>query len=147
LPFPADYKLDSNRLLYTAQYSTPFDSSKRQCGILLDEWTEVIPATQKDTGLTFNFDRPNNEAPQSFLLVTPASATAAWQWADLVDTLNETLDLAKTRAVEPVHLDNTAYSRFLPATIMAATLYGISITTTLAASNGLFRALEAPARA
>jgi len=30
---------------------------------------------------------------------------------------------------------------------MAATLYGISITTTLAASNGLFRALEAPPRA
>ena len=147
LPFPSTYTLDSDHLLYTAQYSTPFDPAKRQCGILLDEWTEVIPSTQKDTGLTFNFDRPNNEAPQSFLLVTPASASETWQWADLVDALNETLDLAKTRAVEPVHIDDTAYARFLPATIMAATLYGISITTTLAASNGLFRALEAPANA
>ncbi len=147
LPYPVAYQLVSDHLLYTAQYSTPFDPSTRQCGILLDDWTEVIPSTQKDTGLTFNFDRPNNEAPQSFLLVTPASATATWQWADLVDALNETLDLAKTRAVEPVHIDNTAYSRFLPATIMAATLYGISITTTLAASNGLYRALGAPANA
>lgn len=147
LPFPPDYALTSDHLLYTAQYSTPFDRSKRQCGILLDEWSEVIPSTDHDTGLTFNFDRPNNEAPQSFLLVTPATATETWQWADLVDALNETLDLAKTRAVEPVHIDNTAYSRFLPATIMAATLYGISITTALAASNGLFRALEAPVSA
>jgi hypothetical protein len=147
LQFPPDFKLTTDHLLYTAQYFTPFDPAKSQCGILLDEWAEVIPSTDKDTGMTFNFDRPNNEAPQSFLLVTPASATATWQWADLVAAMNETLDLAKSRAVEPVHIDNTAYSRFLPATIMAATVFGISITTTLAASNGLYRALETPAHA
>ncbi len=147
LPFPSDYNLVSDHLLYTAYYAKPFDSSQRQCGILLDDWTEVIPSTRKDTGLTFNFDRPNNEAPQSFLLITAASATASWQWDDLVGALNETLDLAKARAVEPVFLDATTYSQFLPATIMAATLYGISISTTLAASNGLFRTLEQPPHA
>ena len=147
LPYPPDFKLASDHLLYTAQYSTLFDKTRRQCGILLDEWTEVIPSTDRDTGITFHFDRPNNEAPQSFLLVTPASATGAWQWADLVGALNETLDLAKTRAVEPVDIDNTPYSRFLPATIMAATLYGISITTALAATNGVYRALETPTNA
>jgi hypothetical protein len=49
--------------------------------------------------------------------------------------------------VEPVHIDGTAYSRFLPATIMAATLYGISITTALAATNGVYRSLGATTRA
>jgi hypothetical protein len=129
-------------LLYTACYATPFDKTKRQCGLMLDEWTEVIPAIDQTTGITFNFDRPDNEAPQTMLLVTPASESGAWQWDDLVGALNETLDLAKKRAVEPVQIDGGVYSRFLPATIMASTLYGISITTTLAATNGLFQKMK-----
>ncbi|MDQ6701403.1 MAG: hypothetical protein M3Z36_14585 [Acidobacteriota bacterium] len=143
LPYPPDTKLTSDRLLYTAQYPGAFNKAARQCGILLDEWTEAIPSTTRDTGIAFNFDRPNNEAPQSFLLVTPATANGAWQWEDLMGALNETLDLAKSRAVEPVHIDWTGYSPFLPATIMAATLYGISITTTLAATNGVYRSFGA----
>ena len=142
LPYPPDYTLDGDRLLYTAHYVKPFDKTARQCGLLIDEWTEVIPAVNRTTGLTFNFDRPNNEPPQAILLVTPATASGAWQWDDLVGALNETLELSKKRALEPIHIDNTAYSRFLPATVMAATLYGISITTTLAAANGVFRKLE-----
>jgi hypothetical protein len=142
MQYPPQYVLDSDRLLYTAQYSQAFDKTARQCGLLLDEWIEVIPSPNRTTGITFNFDRPNSEAPQAILLVTPASVNEAWQWDDLVGALNETLDLAKKRAVEPAQLDNTAYSRFLPATIMAATLYGISITTSLAAANGVFGYLQ-----
>lgn len=142
MQFPPDYVLDADRLCYTAHYSVPFDQTANQCGLLLDEWTEVIPGTDRDTGITFNFDRPDNEPPQAILLVTPASATGSWQWDDLVGALNETLDLAKTRAVEPVHVDQTGYSRFLPATITAATLYGISITTVLAAANDVIGKVE-----
>jgi hypothetical protein len=147
LQYPDTYQFDSDRLLYTAQYSQPFDGTVRQCGMLVDEWTEVIPATSRNTGITFNYDRPNNEAPQSLLLVTPASASGEWLWEDLVGALNETLDLAKKRAVEPAHLDFTPYSCFLPATVMAVTYYGISITTALAASNGLFLSLESKTNA
>lgn len=142
LPYPPDYSLQSDRLLYTAHYSKPFNKAAAQCGILLDEWTEVIPGTDRTTGLTFNFDRPDNEPPQSFLLVTPASLSETWQWTDLVGALNETLDLAKARSVEPVHLDATAYARYLPATVMAATMFGISITSVLTAANGVMRRLE-----
>jgi hypothetical protein len=144
LQYPSTYSVQSDRLLYTAYYSLPFNKGIRQCGILLDEWTEVIPGTDRTTGITFNFDRPNNEPPQSFLLVTPASfsETRTWQWGDVVGALNETLDLAKVRAVEPVHVDATTYARYLPATVMAVTLYGISITTALAAANGVMRRLE-----
>ncbi|RKS28634.1 hypothetical protein BJ917_1530 [Pseudomonas sp. WPR_5_2] len=142
LPYPPDFKLSTDYLLYTAYYSKAFDKTARQCGILLDEWTEVIPAPDRDTGITFNFDRPNNESPQTFLLVTPATANGFWQWDDLADALNETLDLAKIRAVEPVHIDSSAYSRLAPATVMAASLYGISITTVLATSNGLYKSVR-----
>jgi hypothetical protein len=133
---PAD-RPDSDRLCYTAHYVTPFDKSARQCGLLLDEWTEVIPATTRTTGIVFNFDRPASEPPQAILVVTPASATGAWQWDDLVGALNETLDLAKVRAVEPADVDQTPYSVLLPATITAVALYGISIVTCLAATNGI----------
>jgi hypothetical protein len=143
MQFPPDTVLESERVLYTAHYSTPFDKTARQCGLLLDEWIEVIPETTRTTGLTFNFDRPDNEPPQAILLVTPASATGTWQWDDLVGGLNETLDLARKRSVEPVELDSTRYTALLPATVMAVTLHGISITTSLAAANGVFRNMEA----
>jgi hypothetical protein len=144
MQLPPGSVLDGDRLLYTAHYATPFDKNANQCGLLLDEWTEVVPADSRTTGLTFNFDRPDSEPPQCILLVTPASATGSWEWDDLVAALNETLDLARKRAVEPAHLDGTAYSRFVPATVMAAATYGISITTTLAAANGVMNKLGGP---
>lgn len=147
MQFPSDYALAGDRLLYTAHYAAPFDAVKHQCGLLLDEWTEVIPATTKDTGLAFNFDRPDNEPAQSILLVTPATADGLWHWDDIVGALNETLDLAKKRALEPSMVDPTPYSRLLPATIMAATLYGISITTALAVASNVMQASEVTARA
>jgi hypothetical protein len=147
MQFPPDYKLDSDRLLYTAHYSAPFDATVHQCGLLLDEWTEVIPGTSKDTGISFNFDRPDNEPPQTILLVTPATADGVWHWADVVGALNETLDLAKKRALEPAMIDPTAYSRLLPATIMAVTLYGISITTALAVASSVMEVSEVSVRA
>jgi hypothetical protein len=142
MTLPPDYALDSDRLCYTASYPAPFDTTANQCGLLLDEWTEVVPSATRDTGLTFNFARPDNEPPQAILLVTPASSSGSWLWEDLVGAVNETLDLAKKRAVEPAQLDATGYARLLPATVSAATSYGISIATVLAAADGVIARLE-----
>jgi hypothetical protein len=135
LNFPADKALDSDRLLYTAHHSTPFDKAQPQCGMLLDEWTETIPDQSIDTGIAFHYDRPNSEAPQTMLLVTPAHFRGAWQWDDLVDALNETLDLAKSRAVEPKHLDASSYAPFLPATVLATQVSQLTIAVDLALNN------------
>jgi hypothetical protein len=143
LQFPDSYSLASDRLLYTACYAAPFDKTQRQCGLLLDQWSEVIPAVNRDTGLTFNFARPDNEPPQTILVVTPATGSGQWQWDDLLGALNETLDLAKKRAVEPTQLDGTPYAPLLPATVMAVTLYAISIATNLGIANGALQHLEA----
>ena len=147
MQFPDGSRPDSDRLLYTAHYVTPFDKTAHQCGLLLDEWTEVVPGTSKETGITFNFARPDNEPPQAILVVTPATGDGAWHWDDVVGALNETLDLAKKRALEPAQIDATAYAEFLPATIMAVTLYGISITTAMAVANGVLAAKEVVSRA
>jgi hypothetical protein len=137
LNFAAGQSVTGERLLYTAHYTTAFNPAGRQCGLLFDEWTEVVPGSEQSTGLTFNYDRPNCEAPQSFLLVTPATWDGGWQWDDLVEALYDTLRLAKVRAIEPDQIDTTAYARFLPATVMASTTRGISIAAILALNNGV----------
>ncbi|MEJ7608294.1 MAG: hypothetical protein WKF37_19005 [Bryobacteraceae bacterium] len=137
LEFPPDTKLDTDRLLYTAHFATAFNKAANQCGMLLDEWTELIPGTTTDTGITFHHDRPNCEAPQSMLLVTPSEFRGAWQWNDLVDALNETLDFAKRRAVEPKHIDDSLYAPFLPATIMATQVVQLTIAANLALNNSI----------
>ena len=81
------------------------------------------PRTDETTGIAFHYDRPNAEPPQTMLLALPAELPRrAGEWDDLVDALHETLDLARKRAVEPRHVDATAYARFLPATIVGGHL-------------------------
>jgi hypothetical protein len=145
LEYPATWEPKGDRLCYTAHFVEAFDRTRWQCGLVLDDWNEVIPAKQETTGLTFHYDRPNAEAPQAVLLVTSPAFAGAWQWADIVDAVRETLDRARCRAVEPVHLEDTAYARFLPMTVMATTLYQISIMTNLARNNNLLQYVMAAA--
>jgi hypothetical protein len=142
LPYPdtiaetdKPFVIEEDKLLYTAIYANNFDKTKPQCGLLLDEWTEVIPVPETAAGLTFHFDQPNTEPPQTLLLVTPSEIQGAWQWQDLVDTLQETLAMAKKRAVEPDQIDTTTYGRFLPALVSAVTAFPISAALKLAINN------------
>jgi hypothetical protein len=65
--------------------------------------------------LTFQYDDPGAEAAQSVLLaVPPVSGVTSWDLATVVDILNETLDLAKMRAVDGRLLG--ALGQLLPAT-------------------------------
>lgn len=149
LEFPATtasgdpFVIDEDKLLYTAHFARPFAAAQRQAGLLLDEWTEVVPRRTEDTGLAFHFDRPNSEPPQTLLLALPANFTGAWQWQDLVDTVRETMDLARKRAIEPDHIDTTAYARFLPALVSAVTLHPITASLNFAFNNGLAETLAA----
>jgi hypothetical protein len=140
LEIPEKPVIDSDRLLYTAHFAEPFDQTRPICGLLMDEWTEVIPGTQETTGIAFHFDRPNAEPPQTWLLALPAIRDGAWSWDELLAAINDTLDSAKRRAIEPVHVDDTAYSAFLPATMSAYTFPEISI------SNNLLRNVQIYAR-
>lgn len=137
LRYPENYQIDNDKLLYTAHHAIPFDPSQRQSGLLLDEWTEVIPSVTETTGLTFHYDQPNSEPPQTMLLAVSPNLNGQWKWEDLVASLHETFDLAKLRAVEPVHLDQTTYTRFLPATVAAVNVRPISIMMNYAINNGI----------
>jgi hypothetical protein len=137
LEYPPESKglLEKELLLYTACYATAFDGNDSQCGLLLDEWTEVIPSQTQTTGIAFQFDKPNAEPPQSILLATSPRFSGRWDWSDLVATLHETLDMARLRAVEPQQLDREPISVFLPATILATTWRPITIAADLSMVN------------
>jgi hypothetical protein len=146
LDYPPTYVIDRDRMLYTAHYATPFAAGQPQCGLLLDEWAEVVPSPDPtthvvthETGISFHYDRPNNEAAQSWLLVTPATWDGKWQWSDVVGALQQTLELAKRRAVEPQQIDAEPLAHFLPAVLLAATATDISISTRLAENNPDFK--------
>lgn len=130
LPYPSD-EVDlekSNFLLYTAVVAQGAPVPSKVCGLLADEWIEVIPAREETTGIAFHYDRPNCEAPQALLLVTsPKPATETWDWNDLVDSLLYTLKSARMRAIEPDHIDKTPFASLLPAVIAAESLHPFSI--------------------
>ncbi len=138
MEFPAATRTEGDRLLYTASLAEPFDPSKPICGLVIDEWSEVIPAREETTGVAFHHDRPNAEPPQVWLLALPASSDGTWAWEDLVGAVNDALDSAKMRAIEPVHVDSTEYSAFLPATHSPWTYPEISISNNFLRNVGIY---------
>jgi hypothetical protein len=133
MPFPdSALNEEGDVLLYTALTSSTAPAPGYSCGFLIDEWTEVIPAENELTGLTFHYDRPSSEAPQAFLLVLPTKLTGNWEWDDLVDALLHTLDSARLRAIEPYNIDQTTYARYLPALLSPTIRHPITIGMYLA---------------
>ena len=124
------------------QFLQPFNAAEPVCGLLLDEWTEVIPGARETTGIAFHYDRPNSEPPQAWLLALPAARSGTWSWDELLAAVNDTLDAAKRRAIEPAQVDTTAYSWFLPATMSAYTFPEISISNNLLRNLSIFTAAE-----
>ncbi|RSM41195.1 hypothetical protein DMA12_24625 [Amycolatopsis balhimycina DSM 5908] len=135
MEFHADSDVTADRLLFTAHYAQePLLGGDSHCGLLFDEWTEVVPAERETTALAVHYDAPDSEPPQVMLLVTPPRPDG-WADGDLLAAVTETFDLARLRAVEPEHLDGTAYAHLLPATILSATRQPITISTDLAVTN------------
>ncbi|MFA1548005.1 hypothetical protein [Actinomadura chokoriensis] len=133
--------IDQDRLLFTAQYADdPPRGAGPACGLLFDEWSEVLPTDRETTGIAVHADSPDSEPPQSMLLVVPPVRTGSWGMDDLVAAVTETFDLARTRLVEPAQLDGTGYAQLLPATVLSATRQPITISTDLAVANARWKA-------
>ena len=88
-----------------------------KAGIIIDEWTEIIPNKEEVTGIAFHYDQPDAMPPQNLLLAVNPDVSNKWAWDNLVHILNETFDLAKIRAVEPDHIEKSEFAQVLPAVI------------------------------
>ena len=69
-------------------------------GLLLDEWLDRIPATTTTTGVSFHYDEPKARAPQAMLLAVCPDTRQNWDLGLVQTILEETLQLAKIRAVD-----------------------------------------------
>jgi hypothetical protein len=108
-----------------------FLPANNQCGLLIDDWTEVIPAKEAITGLTFNYNQPDAMPPQALLLVVTPEEKGKWSWDDLTGILNDTMLRAKLRAVEPRLLDQIKKPDtgvLLPAIISTFSQHGLDIS-------------------
>jgi hypothetical protein len=94
-----------------------FSPFTRQCGLLIDEWVEVIPEEKSVTGISIHFNQPNAEPPQALLLAITPEETGKWEWEDLLSTLDDTLLRSKLRMIEPDVVDKTKFGILLPALI------------------------------
>jgi len=116
--------LDSGEWLSVAVFEKAALGRPLLGALLIDDWTETVPADSETTGVAFNFNRPNAVAPQAVLVAVPPDQRGHWIWDDLVGAINEALDLTKIRAVEPDALigrrpddpvPSGAYFQVLPA--------------------------------
>jgi hypothetical protein len=87
------------------------------CGLLVDEWVEVVPSSKETTAIAFQFNPPDACAPQSVLLAVPPVPDQPWTVASLHRVLVETLDLAKLRAVDAEALGEIGH--YMPALFFA----------------------------
>jgi hypothetical protein len=116
------------------QLPAAYSVSATQAGLLIDEWNEVIPNRFETTGIAIHYNQPNTEPPQCLLLALSPVIDGRWEWDDLVDTLMDTFDRAKRRAVEPDFLRATPYAQLLPAVLSSFTSHPFgTISTNLAA--------------
>ena len=112
--YPPDHEPGGDKLSLVLMNEAVLSSSA-QCGLVIDEWVEIIPVKEETTGITFNYNQPNASAPQSVLLAVTPAVTNQWEWDDLIYTIIDTMELARNRAVEPDHLDKSFLNQVLPS--------------------------------
>jgi hypothetical protein len=117
LPPLAGTPLATGKISLVLQTYTTLNFSLVVGGLLIDEWTEVVPNARETTAVTFQFDPPNAMAPQNVLVAVPPVAGVDWTADTLRRVLIETLDLAKIRAVDPEVLGET--NQYLPGLYLA----------------------------
>lgn len=117
--FHDGYAIPDEVLSLVYQLPTAYNPLGVQAGILIDEWTEEIPKTLASTGIAVHYNNPDSEPAQTCLLAVSPNENGKWTWDDFMDTINETFDWARKRAVDPDLLNTTLFGQVLPATYAA----------------------------
>ena len=90
------------------------DATAPLTGVLVDAWTETVPASVETTALTYHFDAPGSRPPQAILVaVPPARHPGPWTSDLLLETIIEAADLARLRTLTLKEL--SVLGGFIPA--------------------------------
>jgi hypothetical protein len=66
-------------------------------GLLIDAWTETVPAKVRDTAMALHFNNTSTRAPQVVLLGVSPDPSRAWTVDTLVAILRDTITFARIR--------------------------------------------------
>lgn len=130
LPPEEGKDLQAGKLSLVVHAEGGLEVDQPMCGLLVDEWVEVVPNRRETTAITFQFNPPDACAPQSVLLAVPPVPDEAWTVASLHRVLVETLDLAKLRAVDAEALGEIGH--YLPALFLAFNINDEVVSTDFA---------------
>ncbi len=140
LPATPQHPIASGRLSLVVQSAAtaPPAANARLAGLVVDEWTEVVPDRTQLTGVSFHVDQPAARAPQAILLAVPPTEAHVWSLAALEATVLETLELARLRLVDaealaapPAGSAAPRLGHYLPAIYLASAPAADTVTTDL----------------
>ena len=145
LPFAADDRwvglppedgkdVQAGKLSLVVHAASTLKVDQPMCGLLIDEWVEVVPSSKETTAIAFQFNPPDACAPQSVLLAVPPVPDQPWTVASLHRVLVETLDLAKLRAVDAESLGEIGH--YMPALFLAFNTNDEVVSTDFAQLTG-----------
>lgn len=113
-----DDTVRADDLVSIAIHDVPASFASPMAGLLIDEWTELVPSPTETTGIAMHINRPNAVAPQALLVAVAPRRSGQWAWSDLIAILHDTMDRARLRAVEPDDI-KSPYFQFLPPIVTA----------------------------
>lgn len=130
LPFPTeDQRPPSGRVSIVLHRAASPPPTALWTGLLIDEWSEVIPAVVEQTSVALSYESPRAEAPQAVLVGVPPPGEAPWDFNLIFDTLRETFELARIRAVDLEALG--AIGQIVPPVCLAANAENETVSTDL----------------
>jgi hypothetical protein len=127
LPLQEGKSMPGGKLSIAIQSSAPVDVRKPLAGLLIDDWVEVVPSPRETTGIALQYDQPDAAPPQTILIAVPPDVDLPWTVWSLQQVLLETLDLARTRAVDPDALNEVG--QYLPALYFAVNAANDTVST------------------
>jgi hypothetical protein len=100
-------------------YPNALDVSGAMAGLVIDEWTEVIPSRSETTSIALHYNAPASVAPNAILLAVHPAPGEPWNVDTLEAVLRETIQSAKLRAVDPDAMPGKV-GHYLPAAYLAS---------------------------
>jgi len=115
--FPEGFTPPEGIISLAFECPAAFSPTQLIAGIVLDDWREKLPLPELTAGVSINYNQPNNEAPQTLLLVVSPNQQSQWQWEHLIGAVLETVDLSRKRLIDTDMLQGTWLNQFLPALV------------------------------
>jgi hypothetical protein len=110
LPFGPEGPPPAGTVGLVAHAPGGFDPIRPLAGLFVDAWAEVIPSAEHTAGVAFHYDAPGARPPQAILLAVHPDLEPErwWNLQYLLETLQETISLARVRTVTLRELDGMA---------------------------------------